>query len=163
MTAVGYPKGRTRTNYPERACQFCGRVMPACNVVKHERTHVDQNGTVPPEDQETIVRLYNRPRASVRSVAQETHWSQSTVLRVLRAHGVEMRPMGSAHPKITSDEQLRRAQLYGRGLSIEEVAEVCGVTYEAVRQTLVRLGVPRRSRANLRWTRQRRSAAQGEQ
>lgn len=158
---MSYPAQRKRrTDYPSGSCPTCGRVMPVCSLPGHERTHETHGaGSVPLDDQQRIVELYNRPRASLRSVAAATNWSETTVLRVLRAHDVVMRPQGSSHPLLSTEEQLRRTQLYGRGLSLEEVAELSGVTREAIRQTLIRNGVRIRGKANLRWTRQRRSDA----
>jgi len=156
VTALGYPTGRKRTNYPERSCSTCGRTMPACCLPKHERTHGDPRLrlSVPLEQQDEIVRLYNQRGGSLATVAAQTFWSQGTVLDVLRANGVPMRSQGSAHRKISVEQELERCELYGQGLSIHEVADRVGVTYEAVRQTLVRSGREiRRQGDNLRWKR----------
>jgi hypothetical protein len=145
MEAIGYPPGRKRTNHPEATCAVCGRTMPVCNLARHEPVcgHASA-GTVPPDDQAAIVTLYADPRMSIRKVAARTHWSQTTVRRVLVANGVQLRGQGHSMSRLTVNEQLKRSELYGRGYSISEVAKMCGVTYEAVRTTLVRMDVPRR-------------------
>lgn len=160
---MSYPGGRERTNYPERDCPTCGRVMPACCLPAHARLHGDPRLrlSVPLEEQAEIVRLYNRPRSSLRKVSAQTFWSQSVVRDVVIANGVALRPVGSSFPRISADERLKRAQLYGRGLSLEEVARACGVTREAVRRTLAELEVPMRPRgSNLRWQRGRSTGAE---
>lgn len=140
---MSYPTGRPRTNMPERECPTCGRVLPANLLPRHERAHLPLRDRlfVPPAEQDKIVELY-RHGGTLRSVAAATFWSRSEVRRVLIANGVTPRSrLGDFRPKITTEETLRRTQLYGRGLSIAEVAEVCGVNREAIRQTLKREGV----------------------
>jgi hypothetical protein len=153
--------------YPQRTCSTCGLVLAACNLPRHERTHGDprERLRVPPEDQALIVETYRRG-LSLKRTSEATFWSQTVVRDVLLANDVQLRPPGTGRPRspqhITTEERLKRAQLYGRGLSLKEVAEACGVTYEAVRQTLVGLDVPRRDKTNLRWARARRERAAAE-
>jgi hypothetical protein len=145
VAKTGYPPGRRRTNFPEAPCPKCGRVMPVCNLARHEpKCGLASAGTVPMDEQLEIVKLYNQPRMSLSKVAAVTHWSETTCRRVLLAHDVSLRGTGYSFPRIGVNEQLKRTELYGRGYSVAEVADLCGVTYEAVRQTLVRMGVPRR-------------------
>jgi hypothetical protein len=120
--------------------------MPNCSLARHAPVcGQDTSGFVPAEDQQAIVKLYGSPRMSLRKVSAQTHWSPTTVRKVLQAHGVKMRGQGNTMRRISVNEELKRAELYGHGYSISQVAEMCGVTYEAVRQTLKRLGVTRPS------------------
>jgi hypothetical protein len=137
-------------------CATCGRVLSAHVLWRHERTHGDprERLLVPRDEQDTIVRLYRRG-GTFASVARETYWSKSQVRRVLLANGVALRPPGGRPgPKLSVEETLRRTQLYGRGLSIDEVAQVCGVTRVSIQQTLKREGVHLRPvGVNRRWER----------
>jgi AraC-like DNA-binding protein len=115
---------------------------------------------VPPEDQDRIIGLYKRG-LTIRQVAQEVHWGPTTVQAVLQLnrHRVHIRPARGIFRRITVEEELKRAQLYGRGLSIKEVADVCGVHHSAVRASLIRAGVAMRPQGrNLRFDRSRRDA-----
>ena len=102
------------------------------------------------ETQARMVRMYVHEGGTLRSVAEATFWSQTQVRRVLLANGVQLRARGAASlmargRQISNDEVLRRTSLYARGLSLQEVANVCGVTLTAVHNTLKREGVPRRT------------------
>jgi hypothetical protein len=140
---------RRGANYPQRACPYCGRTMTSNTLPSHVATHeVDQRDrfVMSRDEQAVIVHLYEHKGGTLKSIARDTFWSQSQVRRVLLANGVQLRQQGGHFgPKISTEEALRRTQLYGRGLSIDEVAEACGVTSEAIRQTLVREGVMRRA------------------
>ena len=154
-------KRRRIVNYPTSACPTCGRVLRNNLMPRHARTHADAPSRlfVPPDEQAEIVRLYRRG-GTLKSVAADTFWSKTEVRRVLLANGVQLRPRGTYGPKISSDEALRRTQLYGRGLSIDEVAAACGVSRVAITQTLKREGVRIRPvGVNRRWERQAASAA----
>lgn len=143
------PKRAKRTNYPQRACPVCGRVMAANTLPRHEATHeLDPRDRflMSRDEQDAIVAAYRHKGGTLESIARDTHWSKTQVRRVLLANGVQLRErLGDFRPKISTDESLRRAQLYGRGLTIAEVAATCGVTNEAIRQTLKREGVERRA------------------
>lgn len=153
----------SRTNYPQRACPTCGLVVVACNLPRHERQHGDERlrTRVPLDEQPRMVELYRKGH-SMKRIAELTWWGETTVRRVLLANGVTLRPPGTGRPSSPShidvDERLKRTALYGRGLSLEEVAAACGVTREAVRQTLLREGVALRGKTNLRWQRRRRES-----
>lgn len=137
------------------ACPNCGRSMRPGGMPAHLRAH-GQRTIVPAEDQERIIRLYAKgwPMAAI---SREVFWSRTSIRAVLLSNGVRVRRQGgNIHPQITVDEQLKRATLYGQGYSLSEVAELCGVHTSTVHDTLVRLGTPRRSRADgnrLRWQR----------
>jgi hypothetical protein len=161
---VSYPTGRKRTNMPERSCYHCGRVMLACCLPKHERTHrLPYERLLPDADEQgAIVKRYGRGD-TLETIAADTFWSKSEVRRVLVLNGVIMRKPGRYGPKISRDEVLERIRLYESGLSLTEVAVARGVTHEAIRATLKREGVPLRrkggngaGRENLRRGRQLR-------
>jgi AraC-like DNA-binding protein len=153
-------KRAQRTSYPQRACSVCGRVMTVNTLARHEPTHeLDPRDRflMSRDEQDAIVRAYRHRGGTLASIARDTHWSKTQVRRVLLANGVQLRErIGDHRPKISSDEALRRTELYGRGLSIADVAEACGVTCEAIRQTLKREGVKPRARGvnTKRWRRE---------
>lgn len=150
------------TSHPQRACPTCGLVMRACNLPGHERRHGDQRlrVRVSLDEQARIVALYRKGH-SLKRIAVLTWRGKTTVRRVLLANDVTLRPPSTGRPGsplLSIDEKLKRTALYGRGLSLEEVAAACGVSSEAVRQTLLREGVKLRGPANLRWQRRRRDS-----
>jgi hypothetical protein len=112
---------------------------------------------IPLDDQKRIIELYQKG-GSMMSVAKATYYGQTTVRNVLIRNGVQPRPRGAYRPwspsHISTEEKLKRCQLYGRGLSIDEVAEACGVTKHAIQETLRSEGVKMRPQGpNLRWQR----------
>ena len=146
---------------PRTPCPVCGALMPANNMARHVATHrpAAERLAVPLDVQVEMVRLYNRPRSSTAQVAAATYWSKTEVRRVLIANGVTMRPQGHSQRRITVDEELERATLYGQGRSILEVAELVGRHHSAIAESLHRAGVKVRPKGrNLRHS---RSAAGG--
>ena len=150
------------SNQPRAVCQDCGgpkepgrgrRYCAAC-------TGKPRVPTIPLDMQLAMVRAYNRPRAKLDDVAAQFFCSRQTVQRVLALHDVTLRPTNHyGTPRIDVDERLRRTQLYGRGLSLLDVANVVGRHPSAVLDTLRREGVRMRpqgvnlhphSRADLR-------------
>jgi lambda repressor-like predicted transcriptional regulator len=128
-------------------CPVCGRLMRPGGLPKHVRSHGDPRSRLwmPPEIQDEVVRLYARGR-TIRQIAAVTFYAPTTVRSVLQANNVKIRPRaGYPTRKISNEEILRRCELYGRGLSLSEVAEVCGCAVSSVHETLKRAGTPRRS------------------
>lgn len=63
----------------------------------------------------------------------------------VRAAGLDCHPGGSGGPGTLSDgEKCRTRRLYRSGLSLVEVADLCGVSSAAISQRLERMGEPRR-------------------
>lgn len=130
---------------PRKPCAACGlrpkrpgRGYRYCEECEQD-THVP---SIPAETQAAMVRAYNRPRATLAEVAAAFFCSPLTVRRVLAANGATPRPRGhGGTPRISVEEELRRTQLYGRGLSIADVAEIVGRSSTAVVATLQRAGV----------------------
>ena len=113
---------------------------------------------VPAADKAAMAALYARG-GTIRSVAAETYWSRTTVRRALLEQGVKLRPRSSwrRDARRDNDAFLYTAQLYGRGLSMQEVSEIVGVKRSTVRYRLIQMDVKIRPQgANLRWARQRR-------
>lgn len=133
-----------------RACPVCGREMRPSGLFKHARVHElteRERITVPLELQAEMVHLY-RAGYSMERIGRDLFWSKTTVRMVLLANGVTLRRRGGFNRRqITAEEQLRRAQLYGQGYSLSEVAEMCGVALSTVHYSLQVLGTPRRSRS----------------
>jgi hypothetical protein len=135
--------------FTRRPCQDCGgpkgpgrgeRYCDACRAKRHVPT-------IALDDQLAIVRAYNARGATMHGVAAEFYCSVGTVGRVLEAHGVPARPrggQGSTRQRLSVDEQLTRAQLYGQGLSLAGVADVVGRNPSSVHASLVRYGVTMR-------------------
>lgn len=101
---------------------------------------------IPEAEQQRIIALYEAG-GTIRSVSEQTFWSQTSVHRVLVRHGIPRRPRHAVcgRKRLSVDSELERTRLYGQGLSIAQVAEVVGVGATAVAFTLARAGVPRRS------------------
>lgn len=151
--------------YPTASCLTCRAVLRVNLLSRHIAAHGDLRDRlqVSHDEQAEMVRLYARG-GTLASVALATFWSKTEVRRVLLANGVQLRAhgLGRSRPGISPDEALRRTQLYGRGLSIQEVADVCGVHRSAILATLKREGVRMRPQGvNQRWARRARATAEG--
>ncbi len=97
-------------------------------------------------EQQQILDLYARG-LTMKQVAQEIPCSMSTVWRYLHRHEAKVRqPWRGSLPLhgVSGEEQLRTAQLYGRGLSMKEVAAIMNVSIGTVHNRLRRLGVKSR-------------------
>lgn len=131
----GGPKGPGRG---ERYCETCKAKLHAPSLSL--------------DDQLAMVRAYNRPRATLDSVAQQFYCARATVQRVLKIHGVASRPPNHyGTPRISVDEELLRTQLYGQGYSLADVAAIVGRSPSSVHQTLRKAGVKMHPRGvNLR-------------
>lgn len=107
-----------------------------------------RRGGIDLETQEQIIGLYARG-LSATQVAAELFVSRTSVLNVLRDNGIRRRPRGggiyAGRQRLSTDEMLRTAELYGRGLSLTEVGHILGIRHSAVLRRLQRYGVPRRS------------------
>jgi transposase-like protein len=135
---------RSFTRFP---CQDCGGPKPPgrgeryCETCRAKR-HVP---TISLDDQRAIVRAYARPNTTLAELAARFYCSQGTISRVLDAHGVAKRPHGGwsgspSRQRLSVDEELTRAQLYGQGYSIARIAEIVGRSPSSVHATLRRLG-----------------------
>lgn len=99
---------------------------------------------VPEADQDRIVALYQRGWTT-RRIARETFWCKSTVSNVLHARGAYVRPRGGARRKVSAEDVLATAELYGRGYTLDQVGELLGLSRTAVRCRLIRSGSPLRA------------------
>jgi predicted transcriptional regulator len=123
--------------------------MPSNALPKHRRArHGDPRLglDVSLAEQERMVELYRRGW-TLRRIGEELHWSASTVSRVLILWG-ENRPdrRRFGHPpKLSADEVLRTAQLYGMGYNMREVGAMLGITPSAVQRRLERAGTKARN------------------
>jgi len=150
---------RKRSPQPRSECPVCGAVRTNHNMRRHVESHRDarERLNVPLELQAQMVRMH-RAGKSYAAIGAELFYGASTVRRVMVANGIPGRKPGGRRPYLPADEALRRTELYGRGYSILEVARICGVSYAAVRNTLLANDVRiRPAGANLRWARSRRS------
>jgi DNA-binding NarL/FixJ family response regulator len=142
---------------PPVECPECGRVCAASVIARHRKTHEDPTALlgVAEADRDTILKLYRRGW-SMRRIAAELYYSQTTVWRFLHAsEGVYIRPRGGSNSgrALSADEQLRTAQLYGRGLSMAACAEALGITTSSVHERLQKLGVKSRPRGGPNYVR----------
>lgn len=103
-----------------------------------------QRTVVTPDEQSEMLRLYSRGW-TLKRIAAATFWSPTEVGRVLKLNGVELRHRSVGHEQLSINEILARTQLYGRGYSLAEIAELRGCSPTSVVQSLKRAGVPRRS------------------
>ena len=103
--------------------------------------------TVPSDVQADMVRMYVHGGLTYKQIGERTHWSSTQVRRVLLANGVtpRAREVVCGRVQMSADEKLARAELYGRGYSLAEVADIRGCSVTSVVLTLERLGVKRRS------------------
>jgi predicted transcriptional regulator len=116
--------------------------MPSNALPKHRRArHADPRYAldVPFEAQQRMVELTRRGM-SQRAIGELMHWSSSTVSRVLIMWG-ESRPRRYGRPpRLSSDTVLETCQLYGRGYSVRELADMLAMTRSQVRRRLERGG-----------------------
>jgi predicted transcriptional regulator len=127
---------------PPTACPDCGWVMPSNALPKHRRArHADPRLALAPtlEEQQRMVELTRRGQ-SQRAIGELMHWSSSTVSRVLIMWG-ESRSRRNGHPpRLSADTVLETCQLYGRGYSVAELADLLSMTRSQVRRRLERGG-----------------------
>jgi DNA-binding NarL/FixJ family response regulator len=130
-------------------CPTCGQVCASTAIARHRRFHDDPSSLLAAtvEQQAEIVRLYKRGY-SLQRIADEKFFARSSVRRVLIANGIAMRPQGGPHPaqRLSAEDTLRTAELYGKGLSMAELAEVLGLSISAVHRRLHVIGVQIRKR-----------------
>lgn len=130
-------------------CPTCGRMCASTAIARHQRFHDDPGSllSATAEEQAEIVRLYKRGH-SLQRISDEHYFARSSVRRVLVANGIAMRPQGGPHPaqRLSAEETLKTAELYGKGLSMAELAEVLGLSISAVHRRLHVIGVKIRKR-----------------
>lgn len=145
LTAADKRKGSAMM----RTCPECGRAVRACNLPRHMRVHTltPQQRLGPAiDEQQRIVDLYGNGRGlTMDEIAREVMWSPTVVWRVLHTYGAYIQHGGSV-ARLSIDEQLRTAELYARGMTIERVADVLGRSPETIRRRLIRFGVKLRPR-----------------
>lgn len=98
-----------------------------------------------PELERQVVELYERGR-SMRQIAEQLPLSSTAVRGVLVRHGVPIRPPYITYTVVqrVPDEWLRNVvELYESGLTVEQVAERIGRTYNTAHHHLQRAGVLR--------------------
>jgi AraC-like DNA-binding protein len=139
MTASGF-------KHPLEPCPTCGRMIARSQLDRHRRTHDDPLSLLAatPEQVEEITRLY--VNHNMLEVARMTHWSISTVQRVLERAGVQVRPRHLVrYPRHVDNETLlKTAQLYGYGLTMDEIAGLMGCTRSTVCRRLHSVGTKTR-------------------
>ena len=127
----------------KQPCPVCGRRMRGCNLAQHLPVHeasAAERLAPSAEEQARIVELYRRRGATLASVSAEVYWSPATVTRVLRANGVPITKRGGRRPYLPADDVLRTLELYARGYTIRQVAEIVGRSEESIRRRLLRNG-----------------------
>jgi predicted transcriptional regulator len=128
-------------------CDVCGRVCGSSAIARHRSTHGDATALLSTvADGDRIKALYARGW-SMRRIAAELHYSQTSVQRYLHAAGVQVRPRGGVNGRtLSAEEVLETAQLYGRGLSMAAIADLLGLTVSSVHERLHKIGVAVRPR-----------------
>jgi transposase len=138
----------TGLKYPLVTCSTCGKRYASNQVARHERRHSDPLSLLvaTPEQVEEIQRLYLRH--SMKEVAELTNWSIATVQRVLEKSGAKRRPAHAVlrSRRVDNETLLKTAQLYGRGLSMDEVADLMDCTRSTVCRRLHSVGATIRKR-----------------
>ena len=134
------------TEYAKSDCPDCGRLVCTRQMGRHRRTHSDPRSLMLPTDEQMaeMARLYQRH--SMREVARLTHWSVSCVQRTLAITGIPIRPMHTTmHPKrVDSETLLKTAELYGKGLTMEEISGLMGCSLSTVHRRLTVAGTQSR-------------------
>lgn len=134
-------------------CAHCGREMRPGGMPAHMRTHQGRERLwATPDEQDRMIELYISG-LSMQAVADQSFWSATAVKRVLMVNGVTIRKRGHRYQQLSTDEQLRRCELYATR-SLDEVAELCGRARSSVYATLQANGVKLHSRG---WGGQRRA------
>jgi hypothetical protein len=87
-----------------------------------------------------LVQAY-RDGVSTPELRRRYELSQGSVIKVLHAHGVEMRGQG-----LDKSDVAVAAELYGEGETLAQLGEQFGVSANAVRRALVAAGVVMRAR-----------------
>lgn len=90
-------------------------------------------------EQDEVLALYRRG-LTIREVAQRVYWSATAVRNVLVVNGEPRRQRGSRAPMLATEEKLRTSQLYGAGLSMQELANLLGLHVSTVHRRLHRFG-----------------------
>lgn len=82
-------------------------------------------------------------------ISRRLNFSRDTIRRHLIAAGVEMRASGGGHPahfRLPHAAIDLTVGLYRQGRPLEEIAQIMGIQKSTVRERLIRVGEPRRSR-----------------
>jgi len=92
-----------------------------------------------------MVALY-RAGGSLRSISKELHYSPATIGRALQREGIKLRGRGGAHKTnaMPAEAMLEAAELYGRGWSIAQIADLLGMSVAGVHLRLRRAGTKMR-------------------
>lgn len=110
------------------------------------------------EYDEQIIYLYERGW-TLHQISRKLPVSPMTVKRRLLENGVPLRPRGGAHIQVEWSEYERTKALYvDRDMSLLEVAAELGLSADAVRERLLRMGVPLRPKGGGSHKRTRRRA-----
>lgn len=145
LTAADKRKGQLAT----RECPDCGRVLRACNLPRHRRVHtLSPTERLGPtlDEQQRIVEMYANGRGkTMDEIGREMLWSATVVWRVLHLHGAYVQHGGS-DARLSVDERLRTAEMYGRGMTIATIAEILDRAPETIRRRLLRFDVQLRER-----------------
>jgi hypothetical protein len=113
-------------------------------MARHRRRHDDplSLSIVTPADQQTMAARY-KGGASMTELAASMHYALSTVQRTLHLLDVTIRPAGynvARSRMISSEDQLKTNELYGRGFTMREVSELLGISQSTVHYRLHRGG-----------------------
>lgn len=101
-----------------------------------------------PEMEAQVIAAYNERGATLKTVGQRFAMDHSTVRAILIRNGVPRHRWGGSrkHP-VDVELALMASELYGEGLSLEEVGALLHCSRGVVRRMLVENGTPRRSRS----------------
>lgn len=104
-------------------------------VVESDRKH---------DDPDWLYEQYWEKGLTIPEIAEKTSYSQATISRRMEEHGIP-RERGRSHDRKKHwDEEWLREKYWDEGLSTFEIASICGVDDEAVRQMMKRRGIERR-------------------
>ncbi len=89
-----------------------------------------------------FVRLY-KAGWLVQEIAEECHWSKTTVSRHLKKRGIEVRRYRLGHMRLSLRVKEETRAWYREGISVEEIARRHGVTQITIYERLDKMGEPR--------------------
>jgi predicted DNA-binding protein (UPF0251 family) len=134
----------TGWKYPTKKCPTCGRKIASNQIARHRAKHDDPMSQIvaTPEQMAEIVRLYSDMHLSMLEVAARTNWSHATIQRLLAIANVQRRPKHIVYHRrhVDNETLLKTAQLYGRGLSMDEIADLMDCARSTVCRRLHSVG-----------------------
>lgn len=123
-----------------------------------------RGSSIPLEERERIVELYTQYGKTMEEIAKITFWSQTAVHRALHQSGCRIRKRGwnDKSKRLDPEKLLETAELYGKGLTGHEIAELLGIHPSTVYSRLHSADILIRPRRGGRGRRRKAPALAGE-